>query len=113
MRAKTTVHRIPDRRLAQGTETVTDVENSESLVVGAAKFLIHVITGNLITMLGLLKDTTFSTAIHRASDIIKDIRTTFETQTLDCWKHCVILTLNKEVMSEVKYSKWVWRKNPA
>ena len=36
------------------------------------------ITGNLITMLCLLKNTTFSTAVHRVSDI-KDVRTKFET----------------------------------
>ena len=37
------------------------------------------ITGNLITMLGLLKNTTFSTAVHCASNIIKDVRTKFES----------------------------------
>ena len=37
------------------------------------------ITGNVIMMLCLLKNTTFSTAIHRTSDIIKDGRTKFET----------------------------------
>ena len=37
------------------------------------------IADNLITMLGLLKNTTFSAAVHRASDIIKDVRTKFET----------------------------------
>ena len=37
------------------------------------------ITGNLITMLGLLKNAAFSTAVHRASDIIKDVKTKFET----------------------------------
>ena len=37
------------------------------------------ITGNLInTMLGLLKNRTFSTAVHRTSDI-KDVRIKFET----------------------------------
>ena len=35
------------------------------------------ITGNLITMLDLLKNRT--TAVHRISDIIKDVRTKFET----------------------------------
>ena len=40
------------------------------------------ITGNLITMLGLLKNTTFSTAVHRASDIMKDVRTKFETSDI-------------------------------
>ena len=36
-------------------------------------------TGNLITVLGLLKNTTCSTAEHHSSDIIKDVRTEFET----------------------------------
>ena len=33
----------------------------------------------IITMLRLLKNMTFSTAVHRPSDIIKNVRTTFET----------------------------------
>ena len=37
------------------------------------------ITGNLITMLSLLKNTTFFTAVHCAFDIIKNVRTIFET----------------------------------
>ena len=37
------------------------------------------IIGNLITMLRLLKITTFSTAVHYASDMVKDVRTKFET----------------------------------
>ena len=57
------------------------------------------ITGNLITMLGLLKNTTFSTDVHRASDIMKE---DLKLQTLDCWTHCATLTLSEEVMSEVK-----------
>ena len=36
------------------------------------------LTGNLITMLRLLKNTTFSTALHRVSDIIENLRTVFE-----------------------------------
>ena len=40
------------------------------------------ITGNLITMLGSLKNRTFSTAVHRTSDIIKDVRTKFETSDI-------------------------------
>ena len=65
-------------------------------------FKFMLITSNLITMLGLLKNRTFSTAVHRTSDIIKDVRTKFELQTLDCWPHCVTITLSEEVMSEVK-----------
>ena len=44
------------------------------------------ITGNLFTMLLLLKNTTFSTAIHRVSDIIQTVRIiveTSDTQLLD------------------------------
>ena len=37
------------------------------------------IIGDLITMLGLLKITTFSTPVHYASDMVKDVRTKFET----------------------------------
>ena len=37
------------------------------------------ITGNLITMLDLLKNRTFSAAVHRISDIKKNLRTKFET----------------------------------
>ena len=36
-------------------------------------------TGNAITMLRLLKNAIFSSAIHRDSDIIKNVRTIFET----------------------------------
>ena len=48
-----------------------------SNVLQNVKFMF--IAGNLITMLGLLKNTTFSTAEHLASDIIKDVRTKFKT----------------------------------
>ena len=34
-------------------------------------------TGKLITMLRLLKNTTFSTSVHRVTDIIKNVRTIF------------------------------------
>ena len=37
------------------------------------------VTGNLITMLRLLKNKKFSTAVERASDIIKNGRMIFET----------------------------------
>ena len=37
------------------------------------------VTGNLITMLYLLKNETFSTPVHHASDIIKNARRIFET----------------------------------
>ena len=36
-------------------------------------------TDNLITMLRLLQNTIFSSAVNRASDIIQDKRTMFET----------------------------------
>ena len=36
-------------------------------------------TGNLITMLRLLKISIFSTAIHHVSDIIQNVRIIFET----------------------------------
>ena len=39
---------------------------------------LRVLTGNLITMLRLLKNT-FPTAMHCAFDIIKNVRTMFET----------------------------------
>ena len=35
--------------------------------------------GNLITVLLLLKNTTFLTAVHRTSDIIKTVERIFET----------------------------------
>ena len=54
------------------------------------------ITGNLITMLGSLKNTTFSTPVHRASDLIKEQN--LKLQTLDCWAHYVTLTLSEEMM---------------
>ena len=51
------------------------------------------ITGNLITMLRLLKNKTFSTASHRVSGIIQNVR---KLQTLDCWKHCATSTLEEK-----------------
>ena len=36
-------------------------------------------TGNLITMLRSLKNTTFSTAFQRTSDIMKNVKRIFET----------------------------------
>ena len=55
-------------------------------------------TGNLITMLRLLKNTTFSTAFHRvsSSDITKHVRTTLKFKTLNCWMHCVTQKLRKK-----------------
>ena len=68
------------------------------------------ITRNLITMLGLLKNTTFSTAVHRASAIIKDVRTKFETS--DSRLLDALCDVNTEQRNDVrqKYSKWLWRK---
>ena len=69
-------------------------------------------TGNLITMLRLLKNTTFSTVVHRASDIIKNVRTKFETS--DTRLLDALCDVNIEGRNDVrqKYSKWLWRKNP-
>ena len=58
-----------------------------------------ILTGNLITMLRLVKNTTFSTAVHCTSDIIKNVRTNFETsdtQLLDA--RCDVNT-EKKMMS--------------
>ena len=54
----------------------------------------------------LLKNTTFSTAVDRASDIIKNLRTIFETsdtRLLDAF--CDVNTDEKNDVS-----KWLWRK---
>ena len=52
------------------------------------------ITGNLNTMLRLLKNTTFSTAVHCTFDIIKNVRTIFET--LDARPLYVLCDVNTE-----------------
>ena len=47
-----------------------------------------IITGKLIRMLHLLKNTKFSTALHHASDIMKNVKAIFETSDtplLDAW----------------------------
>ena len=59
------------------------------------------ITGNLITMLGLLKIQHFQLPNIGGSDIIKDVRTKFETSDVlvvflflfvcDDWKYCIYL----------------------
>ena len=61
-------------------------------------------------MLRLLKNTIFSSAVHRASDMIKNVRTIFETsdaQLLDA-----LCDVNTEGNRDVrqKYTKWLWRK---
>ena len=61
-------------------------------------------------MLHLLKTTTFSSAVHRSSDIIKNIATiseTSDTKLLDA-----LYDENTEGKHDVsqKYSKWLWRK---
>ena len=65
------------------------------------------ITDNLITMLGLLKNTTCSTAFHRASDIIKDVRIKFETS--DTPLSDALCDINTEQRNDVrqKYLKWL------
>ena len=58
------------------------------------------ITGNLIMMLRLLKNTTFSTAVYCAFGIIKNVRTIFETsdaRPLDAL--CDVNTEGKKIMS--------------
>ena len=40
---------------------------------------VNLITGNLITILRLLNDVIFSSAVHRFSDMMKNVRTIFET----------------------------------
>ena len=62
-------------------------------------------------MLYLLKNTTFSTAIHRTSDTIKNIRTIFETSDtglLDAL--CDVHDTEGKNDVRQKYSKWPWRK---
>ena len=51
-------------------------------------------------MLDLLKNTTSSTAVHRASDIIKDVRTNFETS--DTRLLDALCDLNTELRSDVR-----------
>ena len=57
-------------------------------------------------MLCLLKNTTFSTAVDRTSDIIKNLRTIFEisdSPLLDA-----LCDINTDEKNDV--SKWLWRK---
>ena len=70
-------------------------------------------TGNLITIgwLRLLNKTIFSTAVHRTSDIIENVRTIFETsdnRLLD--ELCNVNTEEKNAVRK-KSSKWLWRKS--
>ena len=53
-----------------------------------------------------------SAAIRRASDIIKDVRTKFETSDIRLLDS--LCDVNTERRNDVrqKYSKWLWRKNP-
>ena len=68
-------------------------------------------TGNLITIPRSVKNTIFSSAVHRASDI-KNLRTIFET--LDTRLLNALCEVNTEGKHDVrqKYSKWLWRKIP-
>ena len=69
------------------------------------------ITGNLIMMLRLLKNTIFSSAVHCASDIIKNVTASFET--LDTRLLDALCDVNTEGEHDVrqKYSKSLWRKD--
>ena len=61
--------------------------------------------GNLITMLHLVKNTTFSIAFHHTSDIIKNITTIFETlNTRLLHALCDVNTEGKNVVQQ-EYSK--------
>ena len=57
-------------------------------------------------MLRLLKNTTFLTAVDRASDIIKNLRTIFETS--DTRMLDASCDVNTDEKNDV--SKWLWRK---
>ena len=52
------------------------------------------------------------TAVHRASNIIKNVRTKFETS--DTRLLDALCDVNTEERNDVrqKYSKWLWRKIP-
>ena len=67
-------------------------------VLQNSKFMF--ITSNLITMLGLLNNTTFSTAIHCASDIKRTKSETSNTPLLDA-----LCDINTE---RQKHSKLLW-----
>ena len=51
-------------------------------------------------MLGLLENTTFSTAVHRVSNIIEDVRTKFKTSDTRLLNALCDVTLSEEMMSD-------------
>ena len=57
-------------------------------------------------MLPLLKNTTFSTAVDHTSDIIKNLRTIFETS--DTRLLDALCDVNTDEKNDVL--KWLWRK---
>ena len=69
--------------LIQGTETLTHVANSESLVIGttrcAAKLKVHVYYWQFNYGARLTKEYNILSAVHRAPNITEDVRTKFET----------------------------------
>ena len=62
--------------------------------------MLNVITGNLLTMLHLLKNTIFSTAIHRVSDIIQNVRIIFETSDTRLLKALCDVNTEGKMMSD-------------
>ena len=63
-------------------------------------------------MLCLPKNTVFSSDVHHSSDIIKNVRTIFET--LDTGLLDALYDVNTEGKHDVrqKYLKWLWKINP-
>ena len=62
-------------------------------------------------MLGLLKNTTFSAAIHRASDIIQNVRIIVETSDTRLLDALCDVNIEEKTDVRQKYSKMALEKN--
>ena len=90
----------------EGMKTLKLAINWPKLEINVKKVYLS-FTGNLITMLRLLKNTIFLSTVHRASDIIKNVRPvseTLDTRLLDGL--CDVNTDGKHDVRQ-KYLKWL------
>ena len=70
-------------------------------------------TGNLITMLRLLKNKTFSNASHRVSDIIQNVRIIFETSDTRLLEELCEVNTEGKLMSDRNTRNGVGKKIPS
>ena len=104
-------HIIPHNKMLR--ENRAPSGEKSALVTSLVSFYYNALTGNLITMLHLLKNETSSNASHVVSDIIQNVRIIFETSDTRLLEAlCDVNTAGKNDVRQ-KYLKLLWRKVPS